>query len=173
MTELADKKSDETQLSERFGIFQPLDYSFLNIKNLSDLPVCCPRMIPSINSVIKKDIDGKWISQTLKLNNNQIEDISTLPIVVYELLGDTSNLTWLDLSCNNIPSIPNSFSSLKRLKIIYMHGNKIATFQEVIKLRQLPKLTKLTLHGNPIEKEKVILYVSSQRQPVITVVPFF
>ncbi|CAH8529430.1 unnamed protein product [Schistosoma rodhaini] len=143
-------------------------------------------MIPSINSVIKKDIDGKWISQTLKLNNNQIEDISTLPIVVYELLGDTSNLTWLDLSCNNIPSIPNvncslfllsilaqSFSSLKRLKIIYMHGNKIATFQEVIKLRQLPKLTKLTLHGNPIEKEKVILYVSSQRQPVITVVPFF
>uniref|UniRef100_A0A5K4FAL3 Leucine-rich repeat-containing protein 51 n=1 Tax=Schistosoma mansoni TaxID=6183 RepID=A0A5K4FAL3_SCHMA len=103
MTELADKKSDD----ESFGIFQPLDYSFLNIKNLSDLPVCSPRIIPSINSVIKKDINGKWISQTLKINNNQIEDISTLPIVVYELLGDTSNLTWLDLSCNNIPSIPN------------------------------------------------------------------
>ncbi|CAH8497686.1 unnamed protein product [Schistosoma intercalatum] len=154
MTELADKKCDETQLSERSGIFQPLDYSFLNIKNVSDLTVCCPRIIPSSNSVIKKDINEKWVTRTLKINNNQIEDISTLPVVVHELFGDTSNLTWLDISCNNIPSIPNSFSSLKHLKIIYMHGNKIATLQEVIKLRQLPKLTKLTLHGNPIEKEK-------------------
>ncbi|CAH8497694.1 unnamed protein product [Schistosoma intercalatum] len=156
MTELADKKCDETQLSERSGIFQPLDYSFLNIKNVSDLTVCCPRIIPSSNSVIKKDINEKWVTRTLKINNNQIEDISTLPVVVHELFGDTSNLTWLDISCNNIPSIPNSFSSLKHLKIIYMHGNKIATLQEVIKLRQLPKLTKLTLHGNPIEKEKNI-----------------
>ncbi|CAH8508201.1 unnamed protein product [Schistosoma haematobium] len=154
MTELADKKCDETQLSERPGIFQPLDYSFLNIKNVSDLTVCCPRIIPSSNSVIKKDINEKWVTRTLKINNNQIEDISTLPVVVHELFGDTSSLTWLDISCNNIPSIPNSFSSLKHLKIIYMHGNKIATLQEVIKLRQLPKLTKLTLHGNPIEKEK-------------------
>ncbi|CAH8501933.1 unnamed protein product [Schistosoma guineensis] len=154
MTELADKKCDETQLSERSGIFQPLDYSFLNIKNVSDLTVCCPRIIPSSNSVIKKDINEKWVTRTLKINNNQIEDISTLPVVVHELFGDTSSLTWLDISCNNIPSIPNSFSSLKHLKIIYMHGNKIATLQEVIKLRQLPKLTKLTLHGNPIEKEK-------------------
>ncbi|CAH8507940.1 unnamed protein product [Schistosoma bovis] len=154
MTELADKKCDETQLSERSGIFQPLDYSFLNIKNVSDLTVCCPRIIPSSNSVIKKDINEKWVTRTLKINNNQIEDISTLPVVVHELFGDTSSLTWLDISCNNIPIIPNSFSSLKHLKIIYMHGNKIATLQEVIKLRQLPKLTKLTLHGNPIEKEK-------------------
>ncbi|CAH8507871.1 unnamed protein product [Schistosoma curassoni] len=154
MTELADKKCDETQLSERSGIFQPLDYSFLNIKNVSDLTVCCPRIIPSSNSIIKKDMNEKWVTRTLKINNNQIEDISTLPVVVHELFGDTSSLTWLDISCNNIPSIPNSFSSLKHLKIIYMHGNKIETLQEVIKLRQLPKLTKLTLHGNPIEKEK-------------------
>ncbi|CAH8508217.1 Leucine-rich repeat-containing protein 51 [Schistosoma haematobium] len=168
MTELADKKCDETQLSERPGIFQPLDYSFLNIKNVSDLTVCCPRIIPSSNSVIKKDINEKWVTRTLKINNNQIEDISTLPVVVHELFGDTSSLTWLDISCNNIPSIPNSFSSLKHLKIIYMHGNKIATLQEVIKLRQLPKLTKLTLHGNPIEKEKVMTYISSLKQLLLT-----
>ncbi|RTG87910.1 uncharacterized protein DC041_0000145, partial [Schistosoma bovis] len=154
--------------SERSGIFQPLDYSFLNIKNVSDLTVCCPRIIPSSNSVIKKDINEKWVTRTLKINNNQIEDISTLPVVVHELFGDTSSLTWLDISCNNIPSIPNSFSSLKHLKIIYMHGNKIATLQEVIKLRQLPKLTKLTLHGNPIEKEKVMSYISSLKQLLLT-----
>lgn len=147
----------------------------------TDLTVCCPRIIPSSNSIIKKDMNEKWVTRTLKINNNQIEDISTLPVVVHELFGDTSSLTWLDISCNNIPSIPNvncslfslsilaqSFSSLKHLKIIYMHGNKIETLQEVIKLRQLPKLTKLTLHGNPIEKEKVMHYISSLKQLLLT-----
>ncbi|CAH8494745.1 unnamed protein product [Schistosoma mattheei] len=172
MTELADKKCDETQLNERSGISQPLDYSFLNIKNVSDLTACCPRVIPSSNSVIKKDINEKWVTRTLKINNNQIEDISALPVVVHELFGDTSRLTWLDISCNNIPNIPNSFSSLKHLKIIYMHGNRIATLQEVIKLKQLPKLTKLTLHGNPIEKEKAYFHTVLSILPNLVTLDF-
>ncbi|TNN19518.1 Leucine-rich repeat-containing protein isoform 2 [Schistosoma japonicum] len=143
----------------------------MSIKNLADLSACDPRILTSTNLEIKKSRNGKWISQTFKVNNNHIEDITSLPSLVNELFDNVSNLIWLDMSCNNIAHIPNvgcflslfsisaqSLGCLKHLKIIYLHGNLITTFQEVIKLKQLPYLSKLTLHGNPVEKERVISY---------------
>ena len=41
------------------------------------------------------------------------------------------------------------------LQILYFHGNHVEDIREVDKLSGLPKLTKLSLHGNPIEKAKV------------------
>ena len=41
------------------------------------------------------------------------------------------------------------------MQILYLHANKIASIKEVDKLTQLTGLRKLTLHGNPIETEKV------------------
>ncbi|KAH8859847.1 Dynein regulatory complex subunit 3 [Schistosoma japonicum] len=158
MTELENVKLDKKRLTDTTDIFQPLDYSFMSIKNLADLPACDPRILTSTNLEIKKSRNGKWISQTFKVNNNHIEDITSLPSLVNELFDNVSNLIWLDMSCNNIAHIPNSLGCLKHLKIIYLHGNLITTFQEVIKLKQLPYLSKLTLHGNPVEKERVINY---------------
>lgn len=41
-----------------------------------------------------------------------------------------------------------------RLQTLYLHGNRIENIKEVMKLRALPNLVKLTLHGNPMaEKE--------------------
>ncbi|CAH8484631.1 unnamed protein product [Schistosoma turkestanicum] len=172
MTGLNEENFDGTQSDKRLDILQPLDYSFMNINNLADLPTSDPRIIPNSNLVIKRGRDGKWVSQTLKINNNQIEDISALPTVVFELFGDTSSLTWLDISCNNISSISNSLSSLKHLKIIYLHGNKLASFQEVTKLQQLPELSRLTLHGNPVEKEKGYFYMVLSILPKLITLDF-
>jgi Leucine-rich repeat (LRR) protein len=45
----------------------------------------------------------------------------------------------------------------ENLEILYLHANHITNVKEVDKLGNFKKLKKLTLHGNEIEKEKVIL----------------
>lgn len=37
-------------------------------------------------------------------------------------------------------------------QVLYLHSNKIAKLSEVSKLAALPKLAKLTLHGNPVTR---------------------
>ncbi|THD21380.1 Leucine rich repeat containing protein 51 [Fasciola hepatica] len=121
-------------------IYQPLDFSFLDLKEVTDVEGCEPRMTPGLVLKCPKTNDGKWLTQTLKMNNNQIEIINELPIVVSELFGSCDYLTWLDLSCNKISVIANGF-------------------QEVQKLQTLQNLNKLTLHGNPIEREKGYFHI--------------
>lgn len=41
-----------------------------------------------------------------------------------------------------------------RSQVLYYHGNNITNINDVLKLQALPKLTKLTLHGNPISENK-------------------
>lgn len=38
------------------------------------------------------------------------------------------------------------------LQVLYLHGNQISQLSEVTKLQKVGKLTKLTLHGNPIQQ---------------------
>lgn len=38
------------------------------------------------------------------------------------------------------------------MMVIYLHGNKINNFCDILSLGELKGLTKLTLHGNPIEE---------------------
>ena len=44
---------------------------------------------------------------------------------------------------------------MESLQILYLHGNQIKTLGEVDKLGNMPQLSKLSLHGNPIEIDKV------------------
>ena len=44
----------------------------------------------------------------------------------------------------------------RSLKFLYLHGNAITDVLEAEKLGGLPRLIKLTLHGNPMENTKVI-----------------
>ncbi|CAH8841885.1 unnamed protein product [Trichobilharzia szidati] len=154
MAETEPKKVQKPTPNIKIMTFQPLDFSFMDIKDIRDLPKCEPRITAGINLVIHKSQSGKWITQTLKVNNNHIGDITSIPSVVGELFENISNLTWLDVSCNKISAIPNTICNLKSLRIIYMHGNEIKTFQDVSRLKPLSGLSKLTLHGNPVEKEK-------------------
>jgi Leucine-rich repeat (LRR) protein len=53
---------------------------------------------------------------------------------------------------------------LPEVNALYLHSNNISNIQEVDKLASLKHLTKLTLHGNPIENIKVLyIYVPSLR----------
>lgn len=36
------------------------------------------------------------------------------------------------------------------MQVLYLHSNKISKLSDVAKLAGLPKLAKLTLHGNPV-----------------------
>eukprot|EP01062_Namystynia_karyoxenos_P074098 TRINITY_DN70941_c0_g1_i1.p1 TRINITY_DN70941_c0_g1~~TRINITY_DN70941_c0_g1_i1.p1 ORF type:complete len:445 (+),score=203.16 TRINITY_DN70941_c0_g1_i1:86-1420(+) len=59
------------------------------------------------------------------------------------------NLTWIDLSCNQLTVIPD-FSQFP-LVVLYLHANKIDDMKEVAKLKALEDLQSLTLFGNPIQ----------------------
>ncbi len=39
-------------------------------------------------------------------------------------------------------------------QVLYLHSNAISSLHDVVKLSKLPKLTKLTLHGNPISEQR-------------------
>ncbi len=43
-----------------------------------------------------------------------------------------------------------SIASLKELRVIYLHGNRITDIREIYKLNKLPELRKLTLFGNDV-----------------------
>lgn len=36
------------------------------------------------------------------------------------------------------------------VQVLYLHSNKISRLADVARLKVLPKLSKLTLHGNPV-----------------------
>jgi hypothetical protein len=38
--------------------------------------------------------------------------------------------------------------------VLYLHANRIEKVSEIRALATLPKLVKLTLHGNPVEEKK-------------------
>jgi hypothetical protein len=38
--------------------------------------------------------------------------------------------------------------------VLYLHGNRIADVREIAKLAALPRLKKLTIHGNPIAERR-------------------
>jgi len=69
------------------------------------------------------------------------------------LLPDPMQLTWLDLSCNQLTSIEPDLLKFTNLQVLYLHGNQINRLHDVLTLSKLPKLQKATLHGNPISEK--------------------
>lgn len=71
--------------------------------------------------------------------------------LAHKVLDDPTNLSWLDLSFNEIEQIGDDIINFPNLKIFYLHGNNISNINDVVKLKKLQTLRSLTLHGNPIE----------------------
>lgn len=139
--------------NEQEGIALPVDYSFSQVKTPLELLRFPPRIDAPLALTTPKDADDKWLSKSLKLNKNILEDLDFLPRVIGTLFPNSNWLTWLDLSCNLLQKIPPELVKMTNLKILYLHGNKIKTTRELTKLRPLENLAKLTLHGNPAELE--------------------
>ena len=49
--------------------------------------------------------DDKYHGTSLKLNNNMLKDISALPASLGDLMYHPMELTWIDLSCNELSLI--------------------------------------------------------------------
>nr|XP_019599876.1 PREDICTED: leucine-rich repeat-containing protein 51 isoform X3 [Rhinolophus sinicus]XP_019599878.1 PREDICTED: leucine-rich repeat-containing protein 51 isoform X3 [Rhinolophus sinicus]XP_019599879.1 PREDICTED: leucine-rich repeat-containing protein 51 isoform X3 [Rhinolophus sinicus] len=97
---------------------------------------------------------GKPLTQSLRLNNNVLNELRDFKQVLSQLLEHPENLAWIDLSFNDLTSIDPVLTTLFNLSVLYLHGNSIQRLGEVNKLAILPRLRSLTLHGNPIEEEK-------------------
>lgn len=53
------------------------------------------------------------------------------------------------------PHPPNTRAGRRaRTQVLYLHGNQISSLNDVLKLQALPRLEKVTLHGNPISEMK-------------------
>ncbi|CAH2225928.1 leucine-rich repeat-containing 51-like isoform X1 [Pelobates cultripes] len=129
----------------------PVDLSFKCINLMADTLLEEPRM--GLKPV-KRCKDGKLLSQALRLNNNILTDLQGFGETMEKLLSDSSQLSWIDLSFNDLSTIDPVLTTYLQLSVLNLHGNSIRQLSEVDKLACLPNLKSLTLHGNPIETEK-------------------
>nr|CDS29888.1 leucine rich repeat containing protein 51 [Hymenolepis microstoma] len=139
--------------AENYGLNLPLDFSFCKIKTSREILRFSPRINNPLYLKVPKNKEHKWLTKILKLNNNELEDLNDLPEVLKTFFPTDNWLTWLDLSCNQLTQVHPELTEMKKLKILYLHGNKIASIRELLKLETLQNLTKLTAHGNPAELE--------------------
>ncbi|CAM4341555.1 leucine-rich repeat-containing protein 51 [Caretta caretta] len=140
----------------------PLDYSFRGISFIQDLLTEEPR---AGLKVIKRSAGGKLLTQAVRLNNNTINELTDFTSTMEQLLEYPDELSWVDLSFNDLPTIDPVLTTYPQLRALNLHGNSIQSLSEVDKLAVLPCLRTLTLHGNPIEEEK------GYRSYVLSVLP--
>lgn len=173
-----------------------VDYSFCELPTLEDVLDETPRSGPSQAQVetLRNQEDGgksdstestfdtasrpweekkltsvpraKTALSVLKLNNNSLSTLASLPTVFPKILPDLMQLRILDLSFNLLTSIEECIpNSLPYLHVLKLHGNAISKLQEVDKLAVLPFLINLTLNGNEVEK------ISGYRNYVTSALP--
>lgn len=150
----------------------PVNFGFMEISKLEDMLEQEPRPLPNSKKAYKKDKNGKFASNGLQLNNNGIESVASLPEFVSQLFATPSSLSWIDLSHNSLTTIPDVLLSFPNLQILNLHANKIDDLQQVEKLGQLTQLKKLSLHANPIEKQKGYFYFVLGLVPTLNTLDF-
>jgi len=151
----------ETILQGEYG--PPLDYSFRNISSLSSLPTKYPRQ--SLRKQ-RRSPSGRYNSNVIRLSNNNLVDTHGLYQLALDLVECPENIAWLDLSFNDIEEVTDDILEFPNLKMIYLHGNKISSLQDLSKLTRLPNLYSLTLHGNPLEN------TPDYRSSILTMLPY-
>ncbi|XP_075448922.1 leucine-rich repeat-containing protein 51 [Ascaphus truei] len=140
----------------------PVDFSFKCINSMEDVLLEDPRMGLK---AMKCCESGLLLSQAVRLNNNTLTDLNGFEEMINKLLSDPRQLSWIDLSFNDVSTIDPVLTTYSNLTVLNLHGNSISKLSEVDKLAALPNLKTLTLHGNPIEGEK------GYRSYVLSVLP--
>ncbi|KAM4526310.1 leucine-rich repeat-containing protein 51-like [Fundulus diaphanus] len=129
----------------------PVDLSFKDLNNVTGAMSEVPRIALR---PLRTNSKNKYLSQALRLSNNNITNLVGLEFMLSHFLAQPSMLGWLDLSFNKITSIDYVLGELKELRVLYLHGNDIWNLNEVNKLGGLSHLHTITLHGNAIENLK-------------------
>ena len=102
-----------------------------------------------------KDIDSKIsdeknIYESIILVRNYITTIDLNNILNLEMFKYSLNkMTKINITANNLTSVPDSFKSLSNLKTLILNNNQI---EKISNLENLTKLEKLELRSNKITK---------------------
>lgn len=93
---------------------------------------------------------------SLRVNNNKISHLDDMHEALHAVFDCPGTLQWLDLSGNELESIPPEvFSAYPELFTLHLHGNLLSKYSDVDALAKwLPRLHSITLHGNPLEEKK-------------------
>ena len=67
----------------------------------------------------------------LKLNNNSFTKVDRIIDILNDLLWAPQNLTFIDLSFNDLVRPPQELDVLKGLQLLYLHGNKIKSLSSL------------------------------------------
>eukprot|EP00762_Andalucia_godoyi_P005293 ANDGO_06735.mRNA.1 axonemal len=135
-----DQKAVDSEVVKLYGMMPPLDKCdgiqvLKNVRQLS-LSTNCIEKISNLQGLDKLEI--------LSLGRNNIKNLGGL-----EAVSDTLQQLWI--SYNNIEKL-NGIEKMKNLRILYMANNKVASWAEFERLKQLPVLEELLFTGNPLER---------------------
>ena len=147
----------------------PLDFSFQELNDIAELPDHEVNDPPTTAS-------GKLTTHTmpscgLRLAYNNLTSVDTLPSLLHPSVTAAAllaphpssplhslsllTISLLDLSSNQLSSVPSCLSSLPQLTTLYMHSNRLATLHSLSHLLPLARLHHLTLHGNPVTQPPI------------------
>jgi len=137
----------------------PLDYSFMKLMSPADLLQEKPRGAPELPD------DKKHTNKSIKLNNNHLQELTDLVSVISQVILRPADITWIDLSFNQLTKISQCLCEFPQLHILYLHGNRVDDITEVDKLHSVRTLRKLALHGNPLEKTEMYRWYVLSKLP--------
>ncbi len=72
--------------------------------------------------------------------NRTVLNFEGLYKMALDVVEYPEDIAWLDLSFNDITTISEDVLEFPALKMIYLHGNKIAKFADLAILQKLPNL---------------------------------
>jgi len=124
----------------------------------------------------KKKVKFQSYTNAVILHNNEISSLARIDTVLNQVLLNPTFLDntykrkidliqWLDLSHNYLQEVHIDITSLKYLKILYLHANFINDIEGIMNLKKCNCLINLTLHGNSIE------HIKGYRNFIIELVP--
>jgi len=133
----------------------PLDYSYKDVRHIADFLHDDPF------TGIAKGMDRGGLPRNatcnatgVRLANNRLENLDGLSEFLKQVLDDTLELRWLDLSNNKLTKVDPVLLNYPNLSCLYLQGNQINTLREIDKLSGLTNLSKITIQGNPVQSKK-------------------
>ena len=139
--EKSGQKASEAEQVLLYGWVPPIEKMDTTVSQMKN----CKRLALSTNCIDRiGGLQGLVSLEILSLARNQIKRLENLDAV-----APTLEQLWL--SYNNLTSLAG-VEKLKKLKVLYCGNNKISSWSEIDRLKDLPDLEEILLTGNPLEK---------------------
>lgn len=147
------KVAAEEEKVELYGQIPPIEKLDATLSTLK----ACKRLSLSTNSIEKiTSLSGMDNLKILSLGRNLIKKLENLDAV-----ADSLEELWI--SYNQLASLAG-IEKLGNLKILYASNNKVASWNEIERLKDMNHLEELLLVGNPLYNENAPFLVEIPQQ---------